>query len=150
MHYQRWQRHGDPLIAVTARVARLCSVEGCDGKHQAHGLCFKHYVRLRNGRDLHRPTLQEMTEEQRFWLKVDRLGATECWPWTGANNGRYGTFPGGGHGAHRYSYALAKGAIPVGLTIDHLCGVTLCVNPAHLEAVTQGENNRRARQRERA
>lgn len=28
--------------------------------------------------------------------------------------------------------------------IDHLCGVKACVRPEHLEAVTQGENVRRA------
>lgn len=32
------------------------------------------------------------------------------------------------------------GAIPSGLTIDHLCKVRRCVNPAHLEPVTRGEN----------
>lgn len=46
--------------------------------------------------------------------------------------------------AHRYSYEAAIGPIPPGLDLDHLCRVTLCVNPAHLEPVTNRENNRRA------
>ena len=45
--------------------------------------------------------------------------------------------------AHRVAYSLAIGPIPEGLTIDHLCRQPSCINPDHLEAVTQGENNRR-------
>lgn len=37
--------------------------------------------------------------------------------------------------AHRWAYEAFIGPIPDGLTIDHLCRNTLCVNPAHLEAV---------------
>jgi hypothetical protein len=46
-------------------------------------------------------------------------------------------------GAHRISYELSAGPIPERFEIDHLCRVTCCVNPEHLEAVTQDENKRR-------
>ncbi len=46
--------------------------------------------------------------------------------------------------AHRAAYEEARGPIPPGLTIDHLCRVKLCVNPDHLEVVTSRENIRRA------
>ena len=45
--------------------------------------------------------------------------------------------------AHRFSYELFRGNIPAGLTVDHLCKNTACVNPYHLEVVTQRENNLR-------
>jgi hypothetical protein len=37
--------------------------------------------------------------------------------------------------AHRIAYEIHKGAIPEGTEIDHLCRMTCCVNPDHLEAV---------------
>jgi hypothetical protein len=42
--------------------------------------------------------------------------------------------------AHRYAYEALIGPIPAGLVIDHLCRVRRCVNPAHLEPVTNEEN----------
>jgi hypothetical protein len=50
---------------------------------------------------------------------------------------------GGNVRAHRIAYEMTKGLIPEGLVIDHLCRVHCCVNPDHLEAVTQLENVRR-------
>ena len=47
-------------------------------------------------------------------------------------------------GVHRVAYTLNKGAIPNGYVVDHLCGVRQCINPDHLEAVTQQENAKRA------
>lgn len=46
--------------------------------------------------------------------------------------------------AHRWSYEHFVGPIPDGYVIDHLCKVTLCVNPAHLEPVTQRTNLHRS------
>jgi len=45
--------------------------------------------------------------------------------------------------AHRAAYLYAKGPIPDGFVVDHLCKNTRCVNPAHLEAVTRRTNTLR-------
>ena len=75
-----------------------------------------------------------------FWAKVKKTA--DCWIWIGGvTSKKYGSL----HNviAHRYAYEQAKGKIPDGLTIDHLCKQKLCVNPDHLEAVTRWENVRR-------
>ena len=46
--------------------------------------------------------------------------------------------------AYRYSYQLLRGPIPTGLTLDHLCRNRACVNPWHLEAVSQRVNTLRS------
>ena len=87
---------------------------------------------------------------ERFWARVDdRGGPGACWPWRGwINDGGYGIVATGGDlpraihiRAHRLAYELVHRApIPPELTIDHLCRVRHCVNPAHLEVVTKGVN----------
>ena len=78
----------------------------------------------------------------RFWSKVDRTEG--CWLWTASTNRGYGQYYVKEHGraimAHRVAYEALVGPIPPGLVIDHLCRVHACVNPVHLEAVTQREN----------
>jgi len=71
------------------------------------------------------------------------LSNTGCWLWSGSTTpGGYGRIVAGGRKryAHRVSYELAYGPIQEGLQIDHLCRVTICINPEHMEAVTNREN----------
>lgn len=85
----------------------------------------------------------------RFLAKVEHQG--DCWIWTGYRNpAGYGQFMNrstrqGGRIvlAHRWSYEHHVGPIPTGLTLDHLCRNTSCVNPAHLEPCTVWENTSR-------
>lgn len=75
--------------------------------------------------------------------KLDVSKETGCWGWTGAiNTYGYGHLYAGGRSryAHRLSYELFRGTIPVMFQIDHLCRNRLCANPSHLEAVTCREN----------
>lgn len=68
-----------------------------------------------------------------------------CWLWIRSGTGHndnYGKIRIKGRElkAHRVSYELLRGPIPPGLTLDHLCRTTRCVNPDHLEIVTLREN----------
>lgn len=82
------------------------------------------------------------------FLQKTRPTEGGCIEWTGATNGvGYGMFftdwDGGRNVrqlAHRWSYEHYVGPIPDGLHVDHLCRNTLCVNPRHLEPVTQRVN----------
>lgn len=86
-----------------------------------------------------------------FWSKVDKTSdPSGCWLWLGAlNTGGWGQVKRQGfeNYVHRIAYTELVGPIPEGLEIDHLCHVRNCVNPDHLEAVTQLENLRRRRPR---
>jgi hypothetical protein len=78
---------------------------------------------------------------QRFWDQVEKTST--CWLWKGykmaSGYGRFG-FNYKTLYAHRFSYELIKGDIPKGMVIDHLCKNRGCVNPDHMEVVTQREN----------
>ncbi|MFI7618020.1 HNH endonuclease signature motif containing protein [Nonomuraea terrae] len=87
-----------------------------------------------------RPTLRE-----RILAKVEENEAG-CWIWQGARDSKgYGKIKVDGiqRGAHRVAYEALVAPITPGLVIDHLCRVTLCVNPEHLEPVTYLVNNLR-------
>lgn len=93
----------------------------------------------------------------RFWAKVNKAGPIPahrpdlgpCWLWAAAKDiGGYGAW---GVGSlkdgtrrvvktHRSTFEAVHGAVPNELEIDHLCRVSECCNPAHLEAVTHAEN----------
>lgn len=71
---------------------------------------------------------------------------TGCWEWNlRLDRDGYGQI--GIHGknwlAHRASYTIFVGPIPDGMQLDHLCRNRRCVNPEHLEPVTQLENGLR-------
>lgn len=81
---------------------------------------------------------------ERLRSKIAAEPNSGCWLWEGkiAKRTRYGVvYLDGRHQyAHRAVYSLLVGPIPQGLQIDHLCRVRACVNPDHLEPVTQHEN----------
>lgn len=86
------------------------------------------------------------TAFDRFVEKIDASDPLGCWTWTAyrAPTG-YGQFSLNGRPtlSHRFACEVAHGPIPKGLVVDHLCRNPPCVNPAHLEVVTMGENTRR-------
>ncbi len=83
------------------------------------------------------------TLAQMLWARVDLRGPQECWQWIGniKENG-YGSlnYKGVAYHAHRAIYELLIAPIPEGAVIDHICRNPRCVNPAHLQCVSQTEN----------
>ncbi|WP_432110795.1 HNH endonuclease signature motif containing protein [Streptomyces sp. YPW6] len=82
-----------------------------------------------------------------------------CWQWTGylmPNGYARISVAGERQYAHRVAYEAMVEPIPEGLVIDHLCRNRGCVNPEHLDAVTQrtnvlrGESQAAARARQTA
>jgi hypothetical protein len=91
--------------------------------------------------------VRRKTPAERAWAKIEQTDT--CWNWTGYVGSRDGYAqiwigPGTRKAqAHRFVYELLVGPIPEGMQLDHLCRVRHCVNPEHLEPVTQQENVRR-------
>lgn len=106
------------------------------------------------------------TEDERFDARVASGKPDDCWIWTGYVNPRgYGRFTRSlaEHGgrkvlAHRFAYERIFGIVPLNLQLDHTCHSAdtacldgdrcqhrRCVNPAHLEPVTNRENSHRGR-----
>lgn len=83
----------------------------------------------------------------RFWEKVS-IEPDGCWLWTGNTDRKgYGSMrvkstggPGSFARPHRLAYEHYVGPLPDGLVADHLCRTRACVNPAHIEFVTNREN----------
>jgi HNH endonuclease len=95
-----------------------------------------HYATGHSGRFVGRPKYEIQ----------NRGYKTPCWVWLGSVNCMdYGYVDRKGKHipAHRVFYEEKHGPIPEGKQLDHLCRVHRCVNPDHLEPVTNAENTRR-------
>jgi hypothetical protein len=151
IHHQRYKRFGDPLtLKCSCGCGELITVPPAwTGKYyiDGHGIQY-------NAEDpadkLRRNLVAEPVSDR--GRELHDL-TDDCLIWTGTKNKQgYGVInfrvskgKQGGGLVHRFAYELAFGeGSAAGLSVDHLCGVPLCCNPTHLEAVTVGENLRRA------
>lgn len=146
-HYERVRRTGDagPAGALPKLWMNPCRVAGCKnivGMKAAKGMCSKHYqMFLKTGDPLGTTAPPAIPAIDRFNNMVVRTA--KCWLWTGSMDGNgYGMFADQGRTfrAHRWMYEHAVAPIGEGLVLDHLCRTPSCVNPAHLEPVTNDEN----------
>lgn len=130
----------------------ICSIEGCDTSPTVgRGWCRRHYQRWWKNGDpefvatnvRHGPLPTPAIDRFQERYVEDERG---CWIWQKRlDKDGYGAIviDRMRFRAHRFAYEWFVGPVPVGLVLDHLCRVTSCVNPHHLEPVTSGENTRR-------
>lgn len=87
----------------------------------------------------------------RFWSKVGFNGPVPsnrpelgpCWVWKGRLDDGYGKFDVNheqARRAHTLAYELLISLIPPPFVPDHLCRNRACINPGHIEPVTNREN----------
>jgi hypothetical protein len=152
-HYHRLNRYGDPLKGVCAcGCGEAISVDPSwvglfyiDG-HGINNIALSVEERLRQS-----VIAQPVSQRGRVYYDL----TDDCLIWTGPRNPQgYGHMylkePGRKRTGrsllvHRAAYELAHGeGSAFTLTIDHLCGVPLCCNPNHLDAVSHTENVKRA------
>lgn len=127
------------MVPNTSPAKKICSVEGCEKLSSALKMCKMHYTRQMRHGSPH--TVRTFDHDEMFNSRVEKTES--CWMWTGTINAHgYGgmTINGKSKLVHRLSYERAKGQIPVGLQIDHICHNRICVNPDHLRPVNHKQN----------
>lgn len=79
---------------------------------------------------------------RRVYARIIPEPNSGCWIWMGSVMGGYGhcDFNHRGHPVHRLIYQLEGNIIPSGLHLHHTCRVKCCVNPDHLETITQSDH----------
>lgn len=132
-----WVEYGGTPPSRTQWVRLACKTTRCVNPQHME-LVTKYHLQERT----------QLTDVERFHTKYTVNPVTDCWEWSqGIQKGTgYSQFSAKGRNlsGHRFSYSQFVGELIRGLVVDHLCEVRHCVNPVHLEQITQGENVRRS------
>lgn len=131
---------------------RKCDIEGCTKPIRARGWCYTHWARWRRRGSPHivlpnhKGPLKYKTLKECVYSGISNLHPAECWEW------EKGISQIGGYGqlwwdkkhykAHRASWIVHNGEIPLGLMVCHKCDNTKCINPSHLFLGSSLDNNR--------
>lgn len=91
--------------------------------------------------------MRRMQIYKRIMERIVICPDTGCWLWQGptSGNGRGGGYPrmsldGRTVAVHKVMFTHAYGYIPGNKQVDHICTNRCCINPAHLQLVSQPVN----------
>lgn len=125
---------------------KICSIDGCSRRHEAHGLCGAHYKRfLKHGDPLIGGPVISPGGPRAFLQKAILHKGNDCllWPYAKTKEG-YGhvTINGRSLLAHRVVLSAWRRASDDRVVAAHLCGNGHlgCINPQHLAWTSQKEN----------
>lgn len=129
---------------------KTCIVEGCERstKHGSKGMCGMHSLRMkRTGQTGPAGFIIDPRRSvaDRIYPRLVAVGDSvewDCWEWEGALRRGYATVRIGKKivYVHRWIYEDMIAEIPDGLVLDHTCCNNKCVNPYHLDPVSNAEN----------
>lgn len=123
---------------------RICSIDGCGGKHKGHGYCNKHYQKWRQYGDPLYDGRYRNEWSLDFLLSKCAKTDTGCLVYPTSEGEDYGVFGymGRAYKAHRAALEMKLGRpLSDGMCSCHTCDNPPCCNPDHLFEGTRRDNN---------